>query len=144
MQSDIEFAIQELTSLDDYWEAGEHLCLLSEKRPDLARMYTLDILNRLRGDRYLRAFSFNILYRVDRAAAFDLIRKTARFCEPYVFSTMLNEVVNDVGVFDESPELGQIVQRLFKVITHRAGNAEDDHEKKAVGAFLEMYGHLAR
>ncbi len=141
MQADINTSIQQLRSLENYEEASNALLLLARQRPDLAQEFALEILKLGRGDGYLRAFAFNMLYGLDKVAAFSFIRQMADSSDSLLFSAMLTEVADDVGLFGESKELQGIVSLLLGVLEKRN---EEMENAKAVKDFLGVYGSMMK
>ena len=139
LPSNIENLIQQVELLEDYEKASQALMDVVHQRPHEGARLALNIISSGAGDIYLRSFAFSMLYRADRAKAFDCSQRGAINCESEVFAAMLMEVAEDVGHLRESQELRQIVSLLQSIIPLRRSD-ESISLQKSVEEFLKIYG----
>ena len=133
--------MRQVELLEDYEQGAQALMEVVRLEPAVGARLALDALRSAVGDAHFRAFAFNMLYRADRQAAFDFIREKAATCEPQVFSSMLDEVADDVGLLEESQDLRRIVQLLLSIIRGRTGNVLGV-KRSCIEKFFGLYGHV--
>lgn len=138
MSPNISELVRQVEILDDYEQGSQALMDVVRLEPALGAQLAMNALTSAAGDVHFRAFAFSMLYRADRQAAFDFIRENAATCEPQVFSSMLSEVADDVGLLEESQDLRQIVQFLLLIIRERQQN-EPGGKMNCVKNFLDIY-----
>ncbi|WP_143074258.1 hypothetical protein [Roseateles sp. YR242] len=119
MPTKIEDLVRQVECLEDYEQASQALMDVVHLEPATGGRLALNLLRSTAGDVHLRAFAFSMLYRANRAVAYEYARKNSGLCEAPVFLAMLGEVVEDVGLLNESTELQQVVADLRSAISHR-------------------------
>jgi len=143
METDLPLSIIELVkqveALEDYEVAADALLALSRRDPATCARLALRILAAGLGDVYLRASAFAMLYGCVRDVAFDYIHRHARDCEPYVFAAMLDQVVDDVGILQESVALQRAVRYLKPIVALRA-HEDAPGLARIVADFYRYYG----
>lgn len=140
MSSNLSDLVQQVELLEDYEQSAQALMGVVHIDPAVGARLALNALRLGSGDAHFRAFAFNMLYRADRPAAFDFIREQAATCEPHVFSSMLDEVADDVGLLEESQDLRRIIQFLLSIIPER-GQGASGVKQSCVDKFLGLYAH---
>lgn len=108
--------------------------------PATGGQLALNLLRSTAGDVNLRAFAFSMLYRANRAVAYEYARKNSVACEPPVFLAMLGEVAEDVGLLNESTELQQVVADLRSAISQRT-DSDTEGVRRGAHEFLAIYGN---
>ena len=141
MSSNISDLVRQVELLEDYEQGAQALMEVVRLEPAVGARLALDALRSAVGDGHFRAFAFNMLYRADRRAAFSFIQEQAATCEPQVFSSMLDEVADDVGLLEESQDLRRIVQLLLSIIRGQTGNVLGV-KRSCIEKFFGLYGHV--
>ena len=139
MSSTIEVLVKRVELLEDYEAGSQALMEVVHREPATGARLASGILSSKAGDVHLRAFAFSMLYRADRAGAFEYIRENSGACEPGVFAAMLEEVAEDAGLQDGSAALRDAVTQLRSAIALR-GDGDSEAVRRAVDAFREAYG----
>lgn len=139
MSSSVEELVKQVELLEDYEEASKALLQIVHRAPATGERLALDLLRSNAGDVHLRAFAFSMLYRANKDTAFEYVRENASTCEARVFGAMLGEIADDVGLFDDSVDLQEMVAHLRSVIFHRH-DKEADVVRRGVDEFLKVYG----
>ena len=139
MSSNIEDLVKQVERLEDYEQASNALMEVVHREPATGERLALHLLRSKAGDVHLRAFAFSMLYRANRATAFEYVRENSSTSEPAIFGAMLGEVAEDVGLLNESAELRQMVAYLRSAISHRPDN-DAEAMKLAVNDFRRVYG----
>jgi hypothetical protein len=118
--------MKRVEELLDYEDVSDALLQLAHREPAVAARLASNILSAHAGDVYLRAFAVNMLYLTDRTQAFAYIRQNAATSEARVFWEMLQEVADDIGLLEASPELQEMVRFLRSVVAVRQTAIGDD------------------
>lgn len=131
--------MNQVERLEDYEQASKALMEVVHREPATGGQLALNLLRSKAGDEHLRAFAFSMLYRANRASAFEYLQQNSSTSEPAVFGAMLGEVAEDVGLLSESAELRQMVAYLQSAILRRPDN-DADSMKRGVREFRRVYG----
>jgi len=140
VSSNLSDLVRQVELLEDYEQGAQALTDVVHLEPAVGARLALNALRSAAGDAHFRAFAFNMLYRADRQAAFDFIREKAATCEPQVFSSMLDEVADDVGLLEESQDLRRIIPLLLSLIPER-GQGVSGVKQGCIDQFLDLYAH---
>lgn len=140
MSSNLPDLVRQVELLEDYEQSAQALMDVVHIEPAVGARLASNALRSAAGDAHFRAFAFNMLYRADRQAAFNFIREKAAICEPQVFSAMLDEVADDVGLLEESQDLRQIVQLLLSPLPEQ-GQSVSGVKQSCIDNFLGLYAH---
>jgi hypothetical protein len=141
LPANIEDYIRQIENIEDYELASQALMEVVRLEPATGARLALNILRSKAGDKHLRAFSFSMLYRANRAAAFEYTREYSNTCDAEVFVAILGEVAEDVGVLNDSTDLQQVVSHLRFAISNRP-DRDADAMKRGINDFLRVYGDL--
>lgn len=139
MDSNFKDLVRQVEYLEDYEQAAQALMKIVHRDPATGGSLALNLLRSKSGDTHLRAFAFSMLYRANRSLACEFVRENSSVCESAVFLAMLGEVVEDVGLLDDSKELQQMVDHLRSAILHRS-DVDNEATKQEVHEFLKIYG----
>jgi hypothetical protein len=140
LSSTIEDLVKQVERLEDYEQASQALMEVVHREPATGERLALTLLRSKAGDVHLRAFAFSMLYRANRAAAFEYARENSSTCEPAVFEAILGEVADDVGLLSESSELQLMVAYLRRAISNRPDHHLEEIRRGA-HEFLRVYGN---
>jgi hypothetical protein len=140
--SDKEKALVEMiASLEDYDDAAGALTELKYENSNKAIKMAAEILEKEKGDVYLQASAFGILYSIDQTEGFRLIREKSSEIDPIVLGSMLECVTEDASFIEGNTELLEIVKKLSLRID-KLTNEDRDRIADSLSWFKESYTEL--
>jgi hypothetical protein len=140
--SDKEKALVEtIASLEDYDGAAGALTELKYENSDKALKMAAEIVEQEKGDVYLQASAFGILYSIDQTEGFRFIREKSSEIDPIVLGSMLECVTEDSSLIEGNTELLEIVKKL-NLRADKLSNEDRDRIADSLSWFKESYAEL--